>query len=210
MKINARESNYTMQKELAKSDFMKWDQQPMIDKFQLEYDDSYLYINFLAGHYRINRSDGTIERLTAAGIYTGETDYNEVMSIYDVLCCSVAAPSLTGRWSAVNNLKHTIQSAGNHLSLFASYAVAFTGKTAALIQACEQLNGVKSCPGDVCYQIPVFDFLPVMLQFWEGDEEFPSRLCLLWDENTLDYLHYETTFFIAFHMLERIKMCLEV
>ena len=43
--------------------------------------------------------------------------------------------------------------------------------------------------GDVSYTIPLFDFFPVMLQFWDGDEEFDPVLKLMWDRRTLaDYL----------------------
>ncbi len=27
----------------------------------------------------------------------------------------------------------------------------------------------------------------------------------MWDENTLDFLHYETTYYVVGHMLERLK-----
>lgn len=48
------------------------------------------------------------------------------------------------------------------------------------------------------------DSLPVILQFWESDEEFPPVLKLMWDENILSYMHFETTFFAAGHLLERL------
>ena len=34
-----------------------------------------------------------------------------------------------------------------------------------------------------------------MLQLWFGDEEFPPNLRILWDENALMYLRYETMYF---------------
>ena len=59
--------------------------------------------------------------------------------------------------------------------------------------------------GDVSYCLYPFDFLPMMLQFWNSDEEFPANLKIMWDENVLDYVRYETTFFIVSHMLSCIK-----
>ena len=47
-------------------------------------------------------------------------------------------------------------------------------------------------------------FLPVVLQFWDADEEFDAVLKLMWDEHILDYMHYETTYFAAVHLLERV------
>ena len=45
----------------------------------------------------------------------------------------------------------------------------------------------------------------MMLQFWNSDEEFPANLKIMWDENILDYIHFETAQFVAFHVLHRIE-----
>lgn len=53
------------------------------------------------------------------------------------------------------------------------------------------------------------DFFPVLLQFWEGDEEFSPRLLLLWDRNTTEFLRFETTFYLQGDLLERLKNRME-
>ena len=58
--------------------------------------------------------------------------------------------------------------------------------------------------GDVSYTIPLFDFFPVTLQFWDGDEEFDPVLKLMWDRRTLDFMRYETTYYAADHLLQRL------
>jgi hypothetical protein len=68
----------------------------------------------------------------------------------------------------------------------------------------QQLGGVKMGKGEVSYLLDIFDFLPMMLQFWESDEEFPASLQILWDENIIDYVHFERSFFIVDHVLRRI------
>ena len=67
------------------------------------------------------------------------------------------------------------------------------------------MKGIKAGKGDVAYQIPVFDFLPVIFQFWNSDEDFAASLQLLVDKNILDYMHYETVWFAMSHLLSRIK-----
>ena len=47
--------------------------------------------------------------------------------------------------------------------------------------ACERLGGSPGKVGDVSYTIPLFDFFPVMLQFWDGDDEFGPVLKIMWD-----------------------------
>jgi hypothetical protein len=84
-------------------------------------------------------------------------------------------------------------------------AAFFDAHTQQLVRACEQLGGTPEHHGDVSYRLPVFDFLPVLLQFWKSDEEFPASLQFMWDKNVLSYLHYETTFYVVSHILERIN-----
>lgn len=66
-------------------------------------------------------------------------------------------------------------------------------------------GGVREPVGDVAYRLPTFDFLPVIVQFWESDEEFPASFQILWDENVLDFMHYETTYYTAGHLLARLE-----
>lgn len=85
----------------------------------------------------------------------------------------------------------------------------FDGKTDALICACEKLKGKKMETGDVSYELHLFPFLPMILRFWESDEDFPASLQILVDKNILDYMHYETLMFAISHLLNRLKdeMC---
>jgi len=43
------------------------------------------------------------------------------------------------------------------------------------------------------------------IQYWNSDEEFPASLQLMWDKNVLQYMRYETTWFAAMHVLNRVK-----
>jgi hypothetical protein len=74
-----------------------------------------------------------------------------------------------------------------------------------LARACEALSGTPEKVGDVAYRLPVFDFLDVQLQFWASDEEFPANLQFLWDRNIQDFIHYETTFYVAGHLIRRLQ-----
>ena len=58
---------------------------------------------------------------------------------------------------------------------------------------------------DLTCKFPVTSFFPVLLQFWEGDEEFPPRMLILWDRATDQFMHFETTFYLQGDLLERLK-----
>ena len=78
-----RKSNYDMMAEQVRELFLQYDQQVMIDKFNLKYDEEYLYPMILRTEYRINRLNGKVTYLTETGEQLA--GYNEVMSIFDML-----------------------------------------------------------------------------------------------------------------------------
>ena len=49
---------------------------------------------------------------------------------------------------------------------------------------------------DLTFEMPVLPDFSVLLQFWDGDEEFPPKILLLWDKVSLSYLHFETTYYL--------------
>lgn len=201
-----RMSNYEIMKRKMQKEFLKYDQEKMIRKFRLKYDSDYLFINFLGRKYRIHRKDGKIRWSDDDFLTSEEAEYNEAMTIYDVLCYSKDDCSTTGE---VVNMKSLSAIQGGSVALgnglFDETEKLFDHNDAALAQACERLHGVKVRKGDVSYRIPMFEFLPVIFQFWNSDEEFPASLQLFVDKNILDYMHYETVWFAMSHLLKRIK-----
>lgn len=195
-----QESNYELMKRKVRADFLQYDQAAMVRKFGLESDDDALFLRFFGREYRIDRRTGDV---AWAG---GEADYNVAMSLYDVLCCSKPDCRASGRLVNMNSLSK-IQGASARREgggLFERYEKAFDRRATALAGACARLGGVPEGKGDVGYRVPMFDFLPVLVQFWESDEEFPPQLNLFLDENILDFMHYETVWFALFHLMERL------
>ncbi len=50
----------------------------------------------------------------------------------------------------------------------------------------------------------------MLLQFWEGDEEFEPKVMILWDENALEFLHFETLFYLQEDLLKRLSEKMKV
>ena len=59
--------------------------------------------------------------------------------------------------------------------------------------------------GDVCFDMFLFPDLPVRVQFWHSDEEFPPKLDIFWDRNSLLFLHYETLWYASGVLRSRLK-----
>lgn len=204
-----RKSNYELMREQMQERFLQYDQEHMVEKFHLKKDEAFLYLTFVGRMYRISRATGRTEWSEDGFETCRAAEYNEAMSIFDVLCESREGCRLSGRFCGLNQLRGTVQSANPGQEIFLREIAGLDGRTEAFCRACESLGGQKGKVGDVSYCLWPFDFLPMVLQFWNSDEEFPASLKVMWDENVLDYVHYETTFFIVSHVLKRIMEIME-
>ena len=195
-------SNYDKARDATAAAFLRYDQETMIRKFGLAHDEDALYISFVARDYRVDRRTGTV---TWASDPSHTASYNEAMSIYDVLCDAKPLCHLSHQWVNVASLCSiqggTLAKDGDFVK---NSCAQFGGDAAALDRACRRLHGTPQPKGDVAYELPLFPFLPLILRFWEADEDFPASMQVLVDKNTLDYLHYETLMFALSHLMTRL------
>jgi hypothetical protein len=204
-------SNYDLQVDIGRRIFMGYDQKLLIQKFSLDADSQWIYLTYLNTPCRISRTDGRIDELLNS-TWTECRDYSTVMTIYDLLCYhkGAAAPVLYHQWCTVGSF--IVTGVQDTETFTKKYAAQFDGRLDALKAACEKLGGTmekKMAGADITCRIPVTPFFPVLLQFWEGDEEFPPKLILMWDRNANSFLHFETTFYLQGDLLERLRLHLQ-
>ena len=205
--------NYEIAKERIRPEFLKYDQETMISRFGLEHDSGYLYLDFCGDRYRLRRESGVVEKAAdgtgdfQAGVLPG--NYEEVLSIYDILCYSKPDAGLTGRWCLVNSLPGVGQNNGLGDNAVQRYENEINRNPEAFRQACRELGGTEIPMGDIGFEIPVFPFFPMRLRFYCADEEFPAQLSILFDENTLHYMHYETTYYVVNCLMRSIYKRME-
>ena len=199
--MGVRNDNYAIQAMQAKARFLRYDQEELIHRCHLEADGEYLYLTFLSRPYRICRRSGHMEQ-KREGNWVDGNSFSEVMTILDWLCDSAPQRCISGRWCNI------VSRSGFHRALQEKedpYAGIFAAEPEAFAAACEAMGGIRMPAGDVGYAIELVDGLRVYIQLWQGDEEFPPRLRCLWDENVLDYLRYETTWYASALVLERLR-----
>lgn len=138
----------------------------------------------------------------AAGVWL-PAGHGDGMTIYDILCDSKPDARVSGRFQNAWNQRN-VSSAPNG-SLFQSSADFFSGKCELLSAACERLGGERVSTGDVGFDIPVFNEIKMRMLFWDADDEFPASMNLQWDEHILDFMRYETTFYAAGFILNRLR-----
>ena len=204
---SGRTSNYEIMKRQMQKEFLKYDQEKMIQKFCLSSDSDYMFVRFTGKDYRIGRKDGAVSSSEDGFRTILEAGYNEAMTIYDVLCYSRDDCCLSGEFVNMQSLSSVMAGSASSVGAgrFSGKVFRFDHREEALSAACQNLGGVKAGRGDVAYQLPLFDFLPVIFQFWNSDEEFPPSLQFFTDKNMLEYMHYETVWFAMSHLLERIE-----
>ena len=193
----------------ARELFLRYDQEKMIRTFGLEADAAYLYIRFFDGRYRIERQTAAVERQAPDGQYTGPCGFNEVMSIYDALCYPKGAPQLSGRWCTAASLPGTAHASLLERRMCERQESLFDRRQAAFARACRAMGAQPVPMGDLGFRFEAFPFLPLVLRFYASDEEFPPQLSVLWDSHVLDFVHYETIYYIAGYLLGRLAEAVE-
>ena len=199
----ARTNNYLIQARQAKARFLTYDQSRLIAKLNLRSDGEYLYVPMLGQIYRVSRASGDMQRQTA-GDWVDGNSYDEVMTLLDLLCDSREDRHISGRWKNMTSFGLMF-----HQNLLEEQkdprAEKFQADPEGFRKACLALGGTPLPNGDIAYAIELFDGLPIAVQLWFGDDEFPPNLRFLWDENALMYIKYETMYFAKGMLLSRIE-----
>ena len=193
------ESNYDKMKNQARQFFLNYE---IIEKFHLEHTDQVIWIRFLGELYEIDRKSGVITR---SGMLRTGASFEVSMSIYDMLCHSKERPVLSGEWVTIHSL-YGVKGSKGHVGLLEKYAKLIDGKTERMLEICAAMGGKKSSgKEDAGSILPVFDFFPIYLQFWESDEDFPAQLQVFLDGNAADFVYYETMWYMITHICGRIE-----
>ena len=198
-----RRNNYLIQVKQAKKRFLTYDQQELICRCGLRYDEQYLYTKLLTEEYRICRHSGDLERFFR-GCWVDGNSFEEVMTLLDWLCDSRSDRYITGCWVSMITLGHSF-----HGSLQEKtddpHAYLFDRDPDGFKAACKALKGEEMDGGDIGYAIELMDGLRIFAQLWHGDSEFAPRLRFLWDANTTRYIRYETTWYALGLLLQRLE-----
>lgn len=189
----ARPDNYAIQAQDAKNRFLTYDQNKIIEKFRLAFDEDYLYPVMLGSTYRLCRKTGDLQRREGESWVDGNS-FGQVMTLLDMLCDAKEHRFLSGRYKQQQHFglmfhQNFAEDTKNPLAL------AFDEDEAALRRACSELGARDFPGGDYGCMIELFDGLCIGLLFWHGDEEFAPRLRWFWDENALQWIRYETMYY---------------
>ena len=194
-------SNHEILAEEARILFSSMDMQEVRQRTGIEPQDGAFRLELLGRRYSVSTSDGkvTCDDGTPAG-------HNVSMILYDLLGYSEKGAAPSGDYTQVQNLARvvsTVKYAGQ--GMYDKTAQSMDGRDNELRAACEALGGTPWGKGDVSYMIPLYRGLQFVFSFWNSDDEFPASASVLFDQNSLQYMHYETLWYCLGHIFSRIK-----
>ena len=59
------------------------------------------------------------------------------------------------------------------------------------------------------YIIDIFDYIKVMFVYYDEDSDFESEIKVLWTDNILKFVHYETTYYMLEYLFEKMLKIIE-
>ncbi len=197
--------NYELQRQAAARTFLTYDMEKIAQTFGLALDETALYFPMLNTPHRLLRGTAQVERMQEGA--WAPAGFDAALTVYDLLTNPNGRPVLAHEWCAHTSF-HAVQGGTVSGSLMIhpdESARPYEKDLDRLRRACAHLGGREVAGGDFASVLPAFDCLPVLLRFWNADEEFPAQLQLLWDRNTCRYLRYETTFYLSGEILRRLR-----
>lgn len=197
--------NYQIQFQNAQKFFLTYDQEKLIEKFRLKFDENFLYVTMYGSPYRLCRHTGSLEKFQEA--WVDANTFGEVMTLLDILCDSRDDRFLTGKWVSTQMFGKFFHS-GLLEPEFDALADAFDKNPGALAKACQALGGHPIKGGDEAYAVEVMDGLQIGIFFWYADEEFPAQIRFFWDENALMYIRYETMHYTLGYLRSLLKQAM--
>lgn len=195
--------NYEMVNEYWRKLFLQMDHDELAQRFRLKSDARSLWITFYCREYRVDKETGIMVDTEDP---RRPIPFDVRMSIFNLFHYSRKDASVCGRFVPFREVKGASPFApAFQKSIAEGLAKPFNGKLEQLKGACAALKGEPVSHGDAGYIIRAFDFMPVMLVFWDGDDEFEAQANLLFDADITDFIHEETVCCIAGNLMQRLK-----
>lgn len=191
-------SNYDCMQEAARQRFIRYDMAVLAARAGVRALPDSIATSFFDQDVRVDSLTGQI---TVGGEKAG---FSQALSIYDWLCDRRPDAVAANEFCPVGSLPGVFVGGSGLGIVPAKLAQAIHRNPDGFCRACEKMRGTPVPMGDLGYQIEIFPGLPMCLKFYFADEEFPPSLTLLWDRNILRFVRYETVYYIAGCLQERL------
>ena len=122
-----------------------------------------------------------------------------------VYLISAKAQRLTAEWVGPSLLPYgEFFFRGPHALPAEEIAKTFGDGPGRFAAAARSLGGKPWAQGGNAFELPALPRVPVMVQFWEKDDEFPARAGFLFDRATCDHLAVDALFSLVIIVTKRL------
>ncbi len=195
--------NYETMLSAAKQRFCTYDMAQIAAKTGIISTNTHLHTTFLGETVQVEKSTGE------AVVGGRRASFGEGLTLFDWLCDRKENARAAWRFCPVSSLPGVLVSGGSLTMRPTAAADKIDKDPEKFIAFCQAIGGTATGAGDIGFQIWAFPDLPMQLKFYRADEEFPASLTLLFDANTLQFIRYETVYYLAGCLLRRIESFLD-
>ncbi len=191
--------NYAIATQAAARRFCTYDMERLARKNGVTDGGEFLCTCFLGQAVQINKRTGLITFPDGR-----EADFCEALTVYDWLCDRKDSARAAWEFCPVGSLPGVYVSGGTLGMTGGSLPAKIDQAPRRFLEKCTDLGAKSVEIGDIGMEFMAFPDLPVRLKFYHADEEFPASLTLLWDKNILDFIRYETVYYLAACLLKML------
>lgn len=192
-------SNYEISLQNAMKRFCSYDMTVLSQKSGVTDRGAYLETRFFGMETKICKKTGNVT-------LNGENaDFCEALSVFDWLCDGKKDAKAAFRFCPVSSLPGVFVRGSGLLMKAPELAELIQNAPEQFQKTCLKMGGKMVDIGDMGAEIEIFSGLPMELKFYFGDAEFPPDITFLWDENILQFVRYETVYYIAATLMKRLK-----
>lgn len=198
-----KKDNYEITLQSAMKRFCSYDMNRMSRKAGIADRGEYFQTSFFGMETRMDKKTGCV---TVDG---QPADFCEALSVFDWLCDGKIDAKASACFCPVSSLPGVLVRGQGLLMEAPKLSKEVDIAPDKFRRICTELGGKILNIGDFGVQMDIFPGLPMQMKFYHSDEEFPPSITFLWDENILDFVRYETVYYICGtikkHLLHRMQ-----
>ncbi len=191
--------NYAIMLNAAKKHFCTYDPEKIVKNSPAWLRDGMICTCFLGEDVEVQIGTGEIS------VGGRPANFCEALTVFDWLCDRKENAWALWEYCPITSLPGVLVSGGGLVMRTAELAAKIDQDPAAFEKICRALGGAPMLTGDIAYELPVFPDMGMAVKFYRSDEDFPASLTFLWDKNILQFIRYETVYYLAACVRERLE-----
>lgn len=199
--------NYAVMRQDAVDRFLTYEVENLLKNPGVSSWEKGVQTTFFSLPVHLDRTTGSIVLID--GEKEIECDFSPTLSILDYVCDRKPSAIAANVFCPVTSLPGVFVGGSGLVMKNGALGQRIQQDPAAFQKACESLGGVATGAGDMGYRLHIFPDLCMELKFYFADEDFPPQLTFLWDKNILQFVRYETVYYIAGYLTRELRSLMD-